>query len=335
MGGWICCLLPFSATQAAQPVTAIARTIAYQPHYIAYAEVVPTRPLVLRAGQSGDIESLHLLPGAHLRAGEIVAKIGGPAVTAALRQAAATLNGARQRKKFAADALLSAQRTYPSFTSRIELDNAKIALALARTQLANARSALASWQQRIVLRSPAAGQITQLLAANGERIPDDAPILKMIPAGNLWLLANYYGGTARKFKNGLGGRFIPANGMPSIPVHVISRIPELLSDGSQRIGLESTGSADWESGERGQVVLYGRRREVVSIPTSALIFDQGHWWVLTLNQGQPGRTRVTPGPAQGSQTIILSGLTAGDQVVVQDAYLIFHRDFAAHYTPPD
>jgi hypothetical protein len=44
---------------------------------------------------------------------------------------------------------------------------------------------------------------------------------------------------------------------------------------------------------------------------------------------------VVPGTTQGPETPILSGLKAGDQVIVQDAALLYHRGIAGLYQPPD
>ena len=71
------------------------------------------------------------------------------------------------------------------------------------------------------------------------------------------------------------------------------------------------------------------------IPTRALILDRGQWWVLVRRGGQDVRQQVVPGAADGSDTAILRGLSAGEQVVVTNAYLRFHRDVAARFQPPD
>jgi hypothetical protein len=44
---------------------------------------------------------------------------------------------------------------------------------------------------------------------------------------------------------------------------------------------------------------------------------------------------VTPGPTRGADVLITRGLRPGQSVVVRAAGLLFHRDFAARYAPPD
>lgn len=328
-------ILPFSAAFGSPAKAVIVQATSFHTSYAGYAEVMPVSPLIIRADQTGDLQGFHLMPGSHLKAGEAFARMGGPRVAAELKKEAAKVKEAQQKEALATDALHSARRTYPSFTSRRELDLARENLASAQAQLIRARAEQASLSQRIVLRSPVKGRVMRILAANDQRVASGTAIIKMLPSNGLWLVASYYGREAREIHEGLNGQFVPADGSPPIPVHLVREIPGLRPDGSQRFGLLSTNPADWETGERGRILLNGPARTAVSVPTSALIFNQGQWWVMTLQQGQPHRTPVILGPAHGEDTLVLSGLPAGSQVVVRNAYLLFHHDFAAHYTPPD
>ncbi len=73
----------------------------------------------------------------------------------------------------------------------------------------------------------------------------------------------------------------------------------------------------------------------MAVPAGALILDAGQWYVLTDIGGKLARQPVTPGPAQGPDVVITAGLHPGVPVVVREAYLLYHRNFAAQYTPPD
>ena len=57
--------------------------------------------------------------------------------------------------------------------------------------------------------------------------------------------------------------------------------------------------------------------------------------MLSAAAGKLTALRVKPGPARGDEVLILAGLAPATPVVVRQAYLLYHRDFAAHYTPPD
>lgn len=79
----------------------------------------------------------------------------------------------------------------------------------------------------------------------------------------------------------------------------------------------------------------GPPRAAVAVPASALILDAGKWYVLTDTSGKLARQPVVPGPAQGTDVVITTSLRPGVPVVVREAYLLYHRNFAAQYTPPD
>jgi hypothetical protein len=51
--------------------------------------------------------------------------------------------------------------------------------------------------------------------------------------------------------------------------------------------------------------------------------------------GAEQQRQVEIGAEDGSNTVIRSGVAAGEQVVVTDAYLHFNRDFAKQYQQPD
>ena len=83
------------------------------------------------------------------------------------------------------------------------------------------------------------------------------------------------------------------------------------------------------------MTLDGPTRSLVSVPTRALILDQGRWWVLLHAQRADRARAVVPGATRGWQTFIERGLVPGQQVVVRDAYLEYHRGIAGRYQPPD
>lgn len=96
-----------------------------------------------------------------------------------------------------------------------------------------------------------------------------------------------------------------------------------------------TAGARWVDGEFGSVTLDLPPRKLVAVPTRSLILDQGKWWVLVHTGSGDHAQEVIPGPRRGWQTYLESGLKAGSQVVVQNAYLLFHRSIGAQYQPPD
>ena len=72
-----------------------------------------------------------------------------------------------------------------------------------------------------------------------------------------------------------------------------------------------------------------------AVPSGALILDKGRWWAVVHTPQGDHPVQVTPGPAHGDNTVIEAGLQPGDDVIVVDAYLLYHRGIAALFQPPD
>jgi hypothetical protein len=154
--------------------------------------------------------------------------------------------------------------------------------------------------------------------------------------GLLWIKASYYGADISALRSGMTGLFYPDGGGKPVAVRVCSVFDLLDKDGGRSAALVAAEpSPGWFSGELGTVALDGPARKLVAVPTRALILDKGRWWVLVRTPGGDVPKAVVPGPARGWETYLESGLEPGDEVVVDDAYLEFHRDIAGSYQPPD
>lgn len=104
----------------------------------------------------------------------------------------------------------------------------------------------------------------------------------------------------------------------------------------EMIGLTPVAStARWINGEFGTVTLSLASRKLVAVPTGSLILDRGKWWVLVHTAQGDHPQQVVPGPTHGWNTFLESGLSPGSEIVVENAYLLFHLGIAARYTPPD
>jgi RND family efflux transporter MFP subunit len=324
---------PLSADVLAT-VSAQAQT--YRPQFNAYAQVVPIQVLTVRAAIDGVIEGLVALPGQRLEAGDVIARIGGPEQVDAMQQASAKVAAAEQGFQAALDAEKSTARVYPSFADRRRLDRAKADLAAAEQQLADAKAELARLRSLSTIASPVAGTVVSLRAANGARVSQGSPVLVIQPQDDLWLEAIYYDVPPSVLSPGQSATFRPANGTVPLAVRLAQVAPSLRPDGGLPVFFRAAAAApDWRTGESGEVVIEGQPRRAVSVPTEALILDRGRWWVLEKTPGGLQHRAVDVGPSVGDKTFLLHGLRAGAEVVVRDAYLLFHRDFGRHYMPPD
>ncbi len=305
----------------------------------AYGQVEPIATVQVRTVDAGTLVGLRIVPGSAVQPGEVLGRMGGPRMRALLVARAQQLHAAQVRALAARHALAIVHRQFHvQLATRQAVDAAQSNLASAQAATRTAAAALQEVRSLRTVRAPVAGTILAVQAANGEQIGAGQAVATLQPAGRLWIRARVYGTDAARLKVGMTGRFKPSGDGATVAVEVTAISPALAADGGTRIGLVPTTPNPpswWVNGQWGRLVLESPARRMVLVPTQALILDRGHWWVLvhTLRGDQP--RKVIPGPAQGWWTAIASGLSAGQQVVVTDAFLDYHRGIASHYTPPD
>jgi RND family efflux transporter MFP subunit len=319
-------------------VTAQAQSVPWS--LSAYGQIEPIATVQLRAVDAGTLSGLHIVPGSAVKAGEVLAFLAGPHMRALLVARTQQLKVAQARESAAAHALAIVRRQFDAqLATHLALDAAGAELASARAAVRTADAALQEARSLRTVHAPVAGTVLAVQAANGEQFGAGQAIATLQPAGRLWLRAEVYGADALRLSVGMTGRFMPSgDDGPAAPVRVAAISPALAADGGTRIGLVPTSSnppAWWVNGQWGSLALEGPARRMVLVPTQALILDRGLWWVLVHTPAGDEPQQVVPGPAQGWWTAIASGLSAGQQVVVTDAFLEYHRGIASRYTPPD
>lgn len=306
-------------TVQAQPVTEAFR---------AYGQIQPVAVTQVSAVEAGVVTRL-VLPGERVTAGQVLAVLGGAQAQSLLAQRRSALR--------AASVQLAADRrkltTHLATRQAVAADEAAYETARGELQVA---------LETLTLRAPADGQVIGVDAANGSQVAAGQRILTL-QTSQPWLRATYYGADALAIQPGMRGQFQPASGAP-IAVRVKTVSQALGADGGEEVGLfpaplpqqgAATLAQSWRSGAWGTVRILGMTRPMVAVPTRAVILDQGHWWVLVRTPQGDRRQPVVPGPTSGWTTYISQGLRPGEQVVVENAYLEFHRGISQRYTPPD
>jgi hypothetical protein len=120
-----------------------------------------------------------------------------------------------------------------------------------------------------------------------------------------------------------------------MPVQVRSVASQVESDGGLSVGCVPIGKPLWLAGEAGNLVLDGGTHSWLALPSQALILDAGRWWVVIREQGGYRNQMVEIGTEEAGWTAITDGLKVGQQVLVSNAYHIYHRNFARDYQQPD
>jgi len=306
-------------------------------HLVAYGQVMPVSLVPVSAAETGVVTGLQVRPGMRVRAGQSLAHLSGPGIDSLVVQSEADVRSAQSQLDAAKKSLAIAQQQLPShLTTRQAVQQAESAEAQAQSGLVNAQSRLNTVRQLMTVSSPADGIVLQLNSADGALVSAGQPILTVQPATGLWLLANYYGADLIAIRVGMTGQFVPADGGEPVKVRVVS-IPGTLGAGSgESIAIEPLrANPSWLSGESGNVTLDLPARQMVAVPTRALVLNQGKWWVMVHTASGDRAQEVVPGPTEGWDTFIVSGLAPGAKVVVSNAYLLFHASSAEQYQIPD
>lgn len=332
-----------SNASAAGTVTVHAQPVAEA--YPAYGQVQLIAPLPVHAIESGVVAHMSVVPGSNVKAGEAIASLTGPEIKSLLVGREGAVRSARAAFTAAQRNFTIAQRQLSAHLSTQQaVAIAQSTVVAAKTAFDTAQAELQVAQKMRTLRAPSAGTVLAVNAAEGEHVAAGQTVITLEDSNRLWLMAEYYGADAVAIRVGMAGRFQPASGGLPVPVKVVAISASLALDGGKSVGLVAMDphapagqapAAPWSNGERGTVTLTGATQDLVAVPTRALILDQARWWVLVRTSKGVHPQAVVPGPTRGWETYIVQGLSPGERVVVQNAFLEYHRGISQHYTPPD
>lgn len=304
---------------------------------IAYGQISPVSTVPVSAAEEGVVTGLTVRPGTHVRAGQSLAHLSGPAIDSLVTQGEADVRSAQSQLDAAVKSLAIARQQLPAhLTTRQAVHQAESAEAQARSGLVNAQSRLTTLRELMTVSAPADGIVLDLNSADGALVSVGQPILTLQPANGLWLLANYYGADLTAIRVGMTGRFMPSDGGQTVRVRVVSIPGTVAPGGGESVALEPLHvTPSWLNGESGTVNLDLPSRAMVAVPTRALVLNQGKWFVMVHTASGDRAQEVVPGPTEGWDTLITSGLAPGTKVVVSSAYLLFHAKNAEQYQIPD
>lgn len=333
-------VLSFAASvfgQASDANAVAAQLHAITPHLVAYGRVEPIQLVPVEAAETGVVEGLRVVPGTHVRAGQPLATLSGPTMRTLLMQSEADVHSARSALDAAQKTLAIQREQLPShLTTRQAVHQAESAEAQAQSSFDNAQSRLNAARQMMTLTAPTSGLVLAVNSANGQLVSAGQPVVTLQPAAGLWLRADYYGSALTFIHAGMTGRFTPSDGGSPIGVRVCS-IPGMLAiGGGESVSLcPAQPGVSWLNGEAGTVTLDLPRQNLVAVPTRALVLNQGKWWVMIHTAKGNHPRQVVPGPTQGWNTFIESGLAPGAQVIVNNVYLLFHASVTEQFEIPD
>jgi cobalt-zinc-cadmium efflux system membrane fusion protein len=307
----------------------------------AYAEVgVPVQARVTR---------LLVNAGQTVRRGQTLAELTSPE----LGQARAEYLSAEARVKLADAALerkrgLAAEKIVPLR----EVQEAESQAAEARAGLRMARAAIGAFgveppstdtaeatASTFVLRSPVSGSVLERRAVVGQMLDPSTPAFRIGDLSTLWLTVHAFERDAVRIQNGAAARIV----FPALPgqdfqgkVAVAGQAVESESRTVPiRINVENMSGVLRPGMSATAVLPVGASgAPILSVPVAALQRVRNDWCVfLPKGEGTFEIRRIGRGRDLAGEVEILSGLRAGEQIVVDGAFLLkaqAERGEAAH-----
>lgn len=322
----------FERTQASvdtsvQPVQVVVVALADDAATRAYAGTIRPRheaAVGFRAG--GRIQSREVDIGAHVAAGQVLARLDPTDLALATRSAAADLAAAEaQATQAVADAARSRRLRADGWVSAAT-DEARQAAARAATErVASARAALALARNRLAyaeLRAPEAGVVTAVLRDRGTVVAEGDPVLRIAEAGppeaDVQLPEQALPDAARP------GATVTLWARPgeSIPAHLRELAPAAegpLRTYDARYVLD--GTPGWVAlGMTATLHLPAPRADRVAVLPASALLDRGDG--PTVWQVTPGgslRARKVTVRRLEQDRVVVSGLAGGERVVALGA----------------
>jgi RND family efflux transporter MFP subunit len=291
------------ATVAAAPVQANVRIYGT-------ADAGASGTITLSAPEEAIVSSIDAPAGSAVGRGQVIARLApGPTARLDIARAAADARGAQL-------ALARAQRLRgDGLVGNAEVETARTAASSASATLAN----LSQRSAGMTLRSPAPGHVSTISASLGALVPAGTPIVSIVRAGDLRARFGVDPALARSIPRGASVRVAPSGGGGAFTVPILSVDPSvdpmtrLASIFVQVPAAANIGAGEPLTGEVGMASPAG----APTIPYAALLDEGGQAYVYVVVGGVAHRRDIAVGPSDGQRIVVVSGLRAGEVVVVQ------------------
>jgi len=274
---------------------------------------------------AGKIEENHADFGDHVKAGQVLALIDFTAYEALVRQSAANVARANASAANAAQNLKRVQDLQKDKIASIsELDEAVAEDRQRRADVkaAEATDAIARLNlERSRVKAPFDGAVAQRIASVGDYVAVGAPIIKLVKTDPLRLRLDVPEREALAVRLGQQVR-VTAEGDTNILTSQIARIAPAIREADRMLQVEAdvpnNGGLRVGLFARAQIVV-NERAKGLSVPPNALITFAGLEKVVVIQEGKAAEKTVETGRRGADWIEIVSGLSAGEAVVLEPA----------------
>ena len=329
---------------AAQSNERIVKVNTYQLSLSTFEDIIPLTGVLaapqdasLSAQTAGTVTEI-VEVGQSVSKGDVIARLDDRIIRAALDQAKAT------RASFASSANLAEdlfKRQEPLFrdsiVSAIEFENVRAQVNQAKAALAQADAAVSGAEQQLentYVRAPFSGTVEMRMAEKGEQVVPGSPIARIVDTSSLKIQAGVperYAADVRvgskvmvSFK-AYGGDLVASK---------ISMVGNVIDPKSRSFMIELNISNDGRKLKPEMIVdvLITRRilTDQIVLPQTAIIRDENGESVYIVDNSASGpvakQVSITTGASFGGETVVSSGLVAGQQVITVGQTMVTDLD---------
>jgi RND family efflux transporter MFP subunit len=280
---------------------------------MAVEEVVGTvrskQRAVVEAKVSGRVMEYLAIPGATVKAGELLARIEAPEIQAKVDQATAMLDQARRdldRQKQLIESNATTRQEYDAANARVNV--AAAGLSEAETMMGYAR-----------VTAPFDGVVTRKLADAGDLAMPGKPLLEIEAPTGLRFEADLPEAILSEVTMGAKMSVWIASVAQPLEATVSEIAP--ISDPASRtfqVKLDLPAAAGLRSGQFGRVSVPTGEAKLIVVPKVALIRRGQMELMFVVDDGHAALRLVKSGKILSDGVEVLSGIEAGEQVVVSD-----------------
>jgi cobalt-zinc-cadmium efflux system membrane fusion protein len=271
-------------------------------------------------------------PGERVKEGQVLAELDSPEIgraRALLRSSEARVTLAEQtaaRRRGLAQAQIVSARELQA--AEAELAQARAEHRAARETLHALGGALGSGS-RFLLKAPIAGTVIDRAALRGRMVDSEQPLFIVGDLQRLWLVVHAFERDALRMRTGTTARVtfpaLPGQPTSGTVTTVGSRVDPASRSVDVRIEIDNPTGVLRPGMSATALVPVGDGAETVVAVAVEALQRQPQGWVVFLPTAEEGVFEIRPvgrGRDLGGEVEVLSGLAAGERVVVDGAFLL-------------
>ena len=286
----------------------------------------PGAELVVVAPEAARIAELPRATGDRVRRGDLLVRFEIPTAAAEVQRQQAEVGRALASLENAKAAQARATALFErGVAARREVEDSNRAVADAEAALTQARASLAASEalaNRAIVRATFDGVIARRLHNPGDLVEPTVsdPVLRVVDPRRLEVVASVPVTDATRVEVGASARLVGVGTQGSVADLKVASGPAEVEPGTAAVPvrLRFAGPADLPAGASVQVDIGAEfHRNVVVVPAAAVVREGAETFVFVADAGKAQRRAVQIGIAEETRVEIVSGVKAGEIVIVE------------------